>query len=164
MGFLPENVIVNLKKEIAEANGSSSYSDLTNKPKINNVELSGNKTTSDLGIPFVSFEVFDSTHLLGQEGITISKTKTLTADAWLIINVAGMAGNVSFTVNNTERLYIDGYNFYDHEIIPVYSGDVLALSVAADGSNDNLISSIILVTGIAVPPAPTNNNERSKRK
>lgn len=30
--------------------GSSDYSDLTNKPKINNVELSGNKTTFDLGL------------------------------------------------------------------------------------------------------------------
>ncbi len=30
--------------------GTSDYSDLSNKPKINNVELSGNKTTSDLGI------------------------------------------------------------------------------------------------------------------
>lgn len=30
--------------------GTSDYSDLTNKPKINNVELSGNKSLSDLGI------------------------------------------------------------------------------------------------------------------
>ena len=30
--------------------GTSNYSDLSNKPKINNVELSGNKSTSDLGI------------------------------------------------------------------------------------------------------------------
>lgn len=30
--------------------GTSDYSDLTNKPTINNVTLSGNKTTSDLGI------------------------------------------------------------------------------------------------------------------
>lgn len=30
--------------------GSSDYTELTNKPKINNVELVGNKTTSDLGI------------------------------------------------------------------------------------------------------------------
>lgn len=30
--------------------GTSDYTDLTNKPKINNVELDGNKTTSDLGI------------------------------------------------------------------------------------------------------------------
>lgn len=30
--------------------GSTDYADLTNKPKINNVELSGNKTLDDLGI------------------------------------------------------------------------------------------------------------------
>jgi hypothetical protein len=30
--------------------GSTDYEELSNKPKINNVELSGNKTTSDLGI------------------------------------------------------------------------------------------------------------------
>lgn len=161
MGFLPENVIVNLKKEIAEAGGASSYSDLTNKPTINNVELTGNKSTSDLGIPVVSFEVFDNSHLLAQEGITISKTKTLTANAWLIIHVEGMASNVSFKINNEEKLWIDGFSFRDHEIIPVYSGDVLELSVAADGSNDNIISSIILVSGIEVP-TPTNAEQEEK--
>ena len=31
--------------------GTSDYGNLNNKPKINNVELSGNKTTSELGIP-----------------------------------------------------------------------------------------------------------------
>lgn len=30
--------------------GTTDYTDLSNKPKINNVELTGNKTTSDLGI------------------------------------------------------------------------------------------------------------------
>lgn len=30
--------------------GTSDYPDLTNKPKINNVELNGNKTSSDLGL------------------------------------------------------------------------------------------------------------------
>lgn len=34
----------------SQAGGTSDYSDLTNKPKINNVELSGNKSSSDLGI------------------------------------------------------------------------------------------------------------------
>ena len=34
----------------SQAGGASDYSDLTNKPKINNVELSGNKSSSDLGI------------------------------------------------------------------------------------------------------------------
>ena len=35
---------------VAGGSGTSDYSDLTNKPKINNVELSGNKSSSDLGI------------------------------------------------------------------------------------------------------------------
>ena len=35
---------------VAGGSGTSDYSDLTNKPKINNVELSGNKSLSDLGI------------------------------------------------------------------------------------------------------------------
>lgn len=34
----------------ATGDGTSDYTDLSNKPKINNVELSGNKSTSDLGL------------------------------------------------------------------------------------------------------------------
>ena len=37
--------------DVIEINGSTGdYTDLTNKPKINNIELIGNKTTSDLGL------------------------------------------------------------------------------------------------------------------
>lgn len=34
--------------------GTSNYNDLSNKPKINGVTLSGNKTSADLGIDTVS--------------------------------------------------------------------------------------------------------------
>lgn len=54
MGYNMENIIVNLKREIAASGGggggTSDYSQLTNKPSINNVELSGNKSLADLGI------------------------------------------------------------------------------------------------------------------
>lgn len=40
----------NLEISATASGGTSDYTDLTNKPKINNVELSGNKTTSDLGL------------------------------------------------------------------------------------------------------------------
>ena len=30
--------------------GTTNYNDLSNKPKINNIELSGNKTSEDLGL------------------------------------------------------------------------------------------------------------------
>lgn len=36
--------------EISKQEGTSDYNSLSNKPSINNVELSGNKTTSDLGL------------------------------------------------------------------------------------------------------------------
>ena len=39
-----------LGKKAGGGSGTSNYNDLSNKPSINNVELSGNKTTSDLGI------------------------------------------------------------------------------------------------------------------
>lgn len=39
-----------LTGRIAIAGGTSDYNQLENKPSINNVELSGNKTTSELGI------------------------------------------------------------------------------------------------------------------
>lgn len=42
-------VIALIKSLGGGGGGSGSYSDLTNKPKINNVTLSGNKTLSDLG-------------------------------------------------------------------------------------------------------------------
>lgn len=200
--------------------GTSDYEELSNLPKINSVELKGNKSLDDLSIQGkltfddvptessnnpvksggvfsalpgiataavaglvkpdgstitvdangvisagsgITLEVFDNTHLLHQSGITLSKTKTMTANAWAMISVIGMAGNVSFQINNTERLWIDGYYFRDVEFIPVYNGDTLALSAAADGSDDNLMSSIILVYGLAVPPAPNRSKSKSKK-
>lgn len=37
-------------KEYVDSNKTTSYSPLTDKPKINNVELSGNKTLNDIGV------------------------------------------------------------------------------------------------------------------
>lgn len=39
-----------LVKDIGGGGGSTNYNDLQNKPKINNVELNGNKTSDDLGL------------------------------------------------------------------------------------------------------------------
>lgn len=47
IGSNSEEIAFNIPQQ---GGGSSNYQDLSNKPKINNVELSGNKTTSDLGI------------------------------------------------------------------------------------------------------------------
>jgi hypothetical protein len=45
-----QNIEIEQEENTLIINGQSNYNNLTNKPKINNVELTGNKTTSDLGI------------------------------------------------------------------------------------------------------------------
>lgn len=65
MGYNIDNIIVNLKKQIAESGGSggtTDYEDLENLPQINSVELTGNKSLSDLGIPTEADDVsYDNT-------------------------------------------------------------------------------------------------------
>lgn len=46
-----EKDLLDLKEAIEQGGGTSDYSDLENKPKINNVELDGNKSFADLGLP-----------------------------------------------------------------------------------------------------------------
>lgn len=53
--------------------GLNNYSDLTNKPSINNVTLTGNKSLSDLGIP-TEYEDFSDKPSIN--GVTLSGNKT----------------------------------------------------------------------------------------
>ena len=64
----------------SQADGTSDYSDLTNKPKINNVELSGNKSLSDLGITNFSGDYND----LSNKPTIPTKTSDLTNDSGFI--------------------------------------------------------------------------------
>lgn len=50
------------KYAVSGGSGTSDYTDLTNKPSINGVTLSGNKTTSDLGI--------NATNVILSDGVT----------------------------------------------------------------------------------------------
>lgn len=45
-----------VKKHSGGGGGASNYNDLSNKPQINGVELTGNKTSADLGIGGISFK------------------------------------------------------------------------------------------------------------
>lgn len=64
----------------SQADGTTDYSDLTNKPKINNVELSGNKSLSDLGITNFSGDYND----LSNKPDIPTKTSDLTNDSGFI--------------------------------------------------------------------------------
>ena len=65
---------------VAGGSGTSDYSDLTNKPKINNVELSGNKSLNDLGITNFSGDYND----LSNKPDIPTKTSDLTNDSGFI--------------------------------------------------------------------------------
>lgn len=93
--------------------GSSNYNDLTNKPSINGVTLSGNKTTSDLGINATNVMMSDGTTSLEDKVdeltdyvvdtttisgvmitkmghlvmLSISKTITMNASSWVFVGV-----------------------------------------------------------------------------
>ena len=52
----------NLSNVLLVEGSGSNYEDLTNKPRINNVELVGNKTLEDLGIDIPSLEDYTTTN------------------------------------------------------------------------------------------------------
>ena len=62
--------------------GTTDYNDLSNKPQINNVELSGNKSLSDLGITNFSGDYSD----LSNKPTIPTKTSELTNDSGFLTN------------------------------------------------------------------------------
>lgn len=61
--------------------GTSDYSQLTNKPSINGVTLSGNKTSADLGINLSSITDITSDITDNEVGVNISDYDMLVIDA-----------------------------------------------------------------------------------
>ena len=91
--------------------GTSDYSDLSNKPQINSVTLSGNKSLSDLGIPTYTAgdNVTISNNEISVEGLELEKEDSFVQDAVDKTNVSG--GNVSLSQkvngNYSKGLYLN---------------------------------------------------------
>lgn len=66
--------------------GTSNYNSLTNKPKINNVELSGNKTLEQLGVPLDTSDLTNGAGFITENDIPAipEKTSDLTNDSGFI--------------------------------------------------------------------------------
>ena len=82
--------------------GTSDYTDLTNKPKINNVELNGNKTLNDLGIqPAGNYAL---------ESEIPTKTSDLTNDSGFITGYIETDPTVPSHVKNITQANITSWN------------------------------------------------------
>lgn len=102
-----------LGKKAGGGSGTSNYNDLSNKPSINGVTLSGNKSTSDLGIviPDISGkqDQIDSTHKLDADLVddTTSTNKMVSASdktTWSGKQDALVSGTNIKTINNESIL------------------------------------------------------------
>lgn len=127
--------------------GTSDYTELTNKPKINNVELSGNKTTSDLGIVipdmnnyYTKLEIDSITGDLDDLDTTV-KDNLVNA----INELAG--GNVDLTdykkiyiVSSTISLSDTTFNQYCQNILDDYFNDNQNSLLLVTGTSDGTVS------------------------
>lgn len=132
MNILNKQAVIDLTKPSSGGGGggTDSYSDLTNKPKINNVTLSGNKTSSQLGlqdalVSGTNIKTINSTSLLGSGDVSIPVDEpytTLTGDSAALVNknVYGQiipSGGVTYTlptvtagIDNYCKLFLDTTN------------------------------------------------------
>lgn len=108
---------IRIKKGIGNSgsgDGTTDYTSLTNKPQINGVELSGNKTSANLGlVPAPTIVTNGDATGLAVEGNTIYKFGTAltsltissveTSDYESIIYFTTGAGTIQFTAPNTVR-------------------------------------------------------------
>lgn len=83
--------------------GTTNYLDLINKPKINNVELTGNKTLEDLGINIPELPVASAATL---GGIKVGGTLSITNEGVANVNTETIATKkyVDDTLGDIESL------------------------------------------------------------
>ena len=89
--------------------GTLNYNDLYNKPQINNVELSGNKSSSDLGLAALS----DLTPLQAE---LVELVDTGAKNLLKITAQSQTVSGVTFTVNNDGTITVNGTNSTDANI------------------------------------------------
>lgn len=65
---------------VNQSGGTSDYTDLTNKPKINNVELNGNKSLADLGIVIPTVPVQSVNSKTGSVNLTASDVGAISTE------------------------------------------------------------------------------------
>lgn len=138
--------------------GVSDYNELTNKPKINNVELSGNNTSTDLGLQ----DVFSTKNPINMLVETVSPTKNVAIDkAANVITVSST--QTAGTPNADNKINISAKNNLDKEGIVFYN----YISLPIDGNTvyvnntNNIFLGLYASDGSFIPKFVFGNNSSS---
>lgn len=122
--------------------GTSDYSNLSNKPKINNVELSGNKTTSDLGIEipdvsnFITKDVNNLTYYTLATGTGSTIELNINSSTYVMtLNLKNSAGTTisTDTIDLPLETMVVGGSYDDQTkkiILTLKNGETIEFSVA----------------------------------
>ena len=119
-------------KEYVDSNKTTSYSPLTDKPKINNVELSGNKTLNDIGVQQTVISETEPTDpsvkvWIDPSGNTVTvptKTSDLDNDSGFITNSVSDLTNYTKTSELSSVATSGSYNDLSNKpSIPTFSYD-----------------------------------------
>lgn len=127
--------------------GSTDYEELSNKPKINNVELTGNKTTSDLGIviPTVPTKLSAFTDDLGTSP-THSHSQYLTSETEPMFNSSVAKGITSSDITNWNNKSTFSGNYNDLTNKPTIPTNYITTDTAQDDIiGDKTFKSVVKV-------------------
>lgn len=90
--------------------GTNNYSDLNNKPKINNVELSGNKTLDDLGIASKDSLTTAETNISTLQTNVNTAQENITTIQSSITNINTTLGDISTILDNINGEVVQDVN------------------------------------------------------
>lgn len=118
--------------------GTSNYADLSNKPKINNVELSGNKTTSDLGIviPDVSNFITKDVNDLTYYTKTSSLSAVATSGNYNDLSNKLVIDNETITTNSDNEIQTSGIKDNGDNTCKVWNGTLQQYNAIQNKDND----------------------------
>lgn len=130
--------------------GTTNYLELANKPKINNVELTGNKTLEDLGINIPDLENYYTKDMVNEA--LNKKQNTLTAGNNIVIsedNVisADSGGEIKFYSIYLDTTLNQNASLYLHNISSPYNTELKEFisNVMTECANKNYNSILILI-------------------
>ena len=144
LGTLKIMLLKGEKGDKGDAGTSGDYSGLTNKPKINNITLDGNKTGTDLGLPTIA-EVALAAYPVGSIYLSVNDNDPaqLFGGTWVRIKDTFLLASGDTYANESTggsadaQLIAHTHNFideHDHDIV------VHTLRVKSDGTIDRSIS------------------------